>query len=218
MIEATTRLRVARGIGPTEREASEEVFQVLKQRRGHPEPPPPTVSDGWGGIREAMVEVYGRVPPYKGRGRPPTIKRPGPDWKYLQVIKIRDETGRVTGTRTKVIYGSKSEVMAALQKHTAYIERTQLTMRHMNSRLVRKGLGFSKLLAMHRAAAAWEDVVYNLTWVVQTLRVDRTGPLDGRPGRRWEERTPAMAAGLTDQVWSVRKLLRTAVPPRSTNT
>ena len=56
-----TRLRVARGIAKTETEASIEVFQTLK-RRGHPDAPPPTVSDGWGGIDDAMVEVYGKVP------------------------------------------------------------------------------------------------------------------------------------------------------------
>lgn len=56
MIDPDTRLRVARGIAKTETEASVEVFESLKER-GHPEAPPPTVSDGWGGIREAMVEV-----------------------------------------------------------------------------------------------------------------------------------------------------------------
>jgi hypothetical protein len=43
-----TRLRVGRGIAKTETEASEEVFQTLRQNRGHPEKPPPTISDGWG--------------------------------------------------------------------------------------------------------------------------------------------------------------------------
>jgi len=38
-----------------------EVFQMLK-RRGHPHRPPPTISDGWGGIDEAMLAVYGIVP------------------------------------------------------------------------------------------------------------------------------------------------------------
>jgi hypothetical protein len=45
MIDADTRLRVARGIAKTETEAAEQVFQTL-QRRGHPEAPPPTISDG----------------------------------------------------------------------------------------------------------------------------------------------------------------------------
>jgi hypothetical protein len=51
-----TRLRVARGIAKTETEASIEVFQTL-ERRGHPDAPLPTVSDGWGRIDDAMVEV-----------------------------------------------------------------------------------------------------------------------------------------------------------------
>ncbi len=55
MIETDTRLRVARGIAKTETQASKKVFETLK-RRGHPEAPPPTISDGWGGIDDAMVD------------------------------------------------------------------------------------------------------------------------------------------------------------------
>jgi len=80
MIDSDSRLRVARGIAKTETEASIEVFETLKER-GHPEAPPATVSDGWGGIGEAMVEVYGQVPEYSGRGRPPTKKHPQPGWQ-----------------------------------------------------------------------------------------------------------------------------------------
>jgi hypothetical protein len=52
MLDMDSRLRVARGIAETETQASVIVFETLK-RRGHPLAPPPTVSDGWGGIREA---------------------------------------------------------------------------------------------------------------------------------------------------------------------
>ena len=213
MIDIDTRLRVGRGIAKTETEASEEVFRTLRENRGHPDEPPPTISDGWGGIREAeasvMVQVWGKVPEYKGRGRPPEKKRPLGGWKYLQVIKERDDAGRVTGTKKKAIFGEEQRLLEIFEEHTAYVERTHLTMRQMNSRLVRKGLGFSKELPMHRAAAGWEDAVYNLTRTHKSLRIDLTGPLNGQPGRRWKKRTPAMAAGLTDQVWSTKKLLRT---------
>ncbi len=101
MIDIDTRLRVGRGIAKTETEASEEVFQTLRENRGHPDEPPPTISDGWGGIREAMVQVWGKVPEYKDRGRPPEKKRPLGGWKCLQVIKERDDAGRVTGTKKK---------------------------------------------------------------------------------------------------------------------
>ena len=215
MIDIDSRLRVSRGIAKTETEASEEVFRTLRQNRGHPEKPPPTISDGWGGIREAMVQVWGKVPEYKGRGRPPEKKQPQEGWKYLQVIKERDESDRVTGTKKKVVFGEEEDVWKLSENHTAYVERTHLTMRQMNSRLIRKGLGFSKELPMHRAAAAWEDALYNRTRTYKSLRIDLTGPLNGQPGRRWRRRTPAMAAGLTDQVWSTEKLLRT-VPATNT--
>ena len=57
MIETDTRLRVARGIIKTETKASKKVFETLKQR-GHPEAPPPVISDGWGGIDDAMISSH----------------------------------------------------------------------------------------------------------------------------------------------------------------
>ena len=212
MIELDTRLRVARGIAKTETEASGEVFETLKVR-GHPEAPPPTVSDGWGGIREAMVEVYGQVPDYCGRGRPPTQKHPQAGWQYLQVVKKR-QNGRVIGTELRVIYGDEEKVLELLGQSTAYIERTHLTMRHFNGRLTRKTLAFSKDLDMYKASAAWEDLIYNFARPVKTLRVE----VFDDPHRRWLPRTPAMAATLTDHIWTVKELL-TAVPvPSNTNT
>ena len=70
MIDIDTRLRVGRGIAGTETEASEEAFRTLRQNRGHPEKPPPTISDGWGGIREAMVQVWEKYPSTKAAGAP----------------------------------------------------------------------------------------------------------------------------------------------------
>jgi len=211
MIELGTRLRAARGIGKTETEASKEVFQTLK-RRGHPIAPPPTVSDGWGGIREAMVEVYGKVPEYSGIGRPPTKKRPHDGWQYLQTVKER-ENGRVVGIRLRVIYGKKKDVLNLLVHNTAYVERTHLTSRHFNSRLTRKTLAYSKALEMHRAAAAWEDIVYNLIRPLKTLRLECADD----PRRRWIPRTPALVAGLTDHIWTIKELM-TTIPVPASNT
>jgi hypothetical protein len=206
LIDAGTRLRVARGIGKTETAASVEVFETLKAR-GHPERPPALISDGHGGIGEALVAAYGEVPAYRGRGRPPTVKRAGDGWRYLQAVKRRDERGRVVGAEVKAVYGDEAEMVGLLGRSTAYVERTHLTMRHMSGRLVRKGLGFSKALAAHRASAAWEDAVYNLTRPLKTLR-EEVRPGARRYERRWRARTPAMAAGLTGHVWSVAELLR----------
>ena len=212
MIDIDTRVRAARGIAKTETEAARQVFETL-QRRGHPDAPPPTVSDGWGGNREAMVEVYGKVPEYSGVGRPPSRKQPQSGWQYLQVVKHR-ENGRIIGTELRVIYGDETEVLEFLGKSTAYIERTHLTMRHFNGRLVRKTLGFSKEVEMHKAAAAWEDLFYNLGRPLKSLSL----PVVDDPVRRWQKRSPMMAAGLTDHIWTVKELLTTIPYPRVNNT
>ncbi len=212
LIESESRLRAARGLAKNETEAAIEAFEQLKGR-GHRHSPPPLVSDGWGGYDEAMVEVWGKVPEYKGRGRPPTKKRPGAGWQYLQMLKQR-ENGRVRGVKAKTIYGDEREVLELLGASTSYVERTNLTSRHMNGRLVRKTLGYSKDLKMLMASSIWEDVVYNLGRALKTLRVE--SPLsDGK--RRWLGRSPAMAAGLTDHIWEIEELL-TTLPLPSTNT
>jgi len=212
MIDRDTRVRVARGIAKTETQAAMEVFQTLRQR-GHPEGPPPTISDGWGGIDEAMIEVYGQVPPYQGIGRPPTRKRPQPGWQYVQAVKQR-EHGRIVGVELRVIFGDPLKTLELLGSSTATIERTHLTMRLFNGRLVRKTLAFSKQVAMYRASAAWEDLVYNLARPLKTLRL----PVGGDAKRRWKQRSPGMASGLTDHIWTVKELLKTVVPPSLNNT
>ncbi len=107
------------------------------------------------------MEVWGQVPEYKGRGRPPTKKRPRAGWQYPQMVKRREE-GQVTGVKAKTIYADEREVLGLLGGSTSYVERTNLTSWHMNGRLVRKTLGYSKELGMLRACSTWEDVVYNL--------------------------------------------------------
>lgn len=211
MLDMDSRLRVGRGIAKNETLASIEVFKTLK-RRGHPDGPPPTISDGWGGIDDAMIEVYGVVPEYSGRGRPPTRKRACPGWQYMQMVKQRDERGRVQGIKLRVMFGKKSELLALLGKSTAYIERSNLTSRLFNGRQVRKTLAFSKEVEAYKAAAAWEDGYYNLIRPHKSLRVP---VLDAAP-RKWLQRTPALAAKLTDHIWTVKELL-TMLPIPCTN-
>jgi len=76
----------------------------------------------------------------------------------------------------------------------------------MSDRLVRKTLSFSKELEMLKAFCAWEDWGYNLTRSVKTLRLE----FDGNRCR-WQPRSPAMATGLTDHIWTVKELLVTVV-------
>jgi hypothetical protein len=92
------------------------------------------------------------------------------------------------------------------------VERTNLTARQMKGRLVRKTLSYSKPLDALKAACAWEDWVYNLTRSVKTLRVE-----DGAGTHRWQPRSPAMVAGLTNHLWTIKELLLTVVAPSGVN-
>ena len=129
----------------------------------------------------------------------------------MQVIKERSGS-RVMAVHITVVYGALEEVLELMGGHTAYVERTNLTSRPMNGRHVRQSLSSSKQLEALEAACAWEDWVYNLTRTVETLSL----PLpDG--SRRWKRQSPAMAAGLTDHIWTIKELLMTVVPPSALN-
>jgi len=213
ILDIDSRLRVARGIGKNETEASKKAFQMLQQR-GHPDAPPPLISDGWGGIDDAILEVYAIVPQYCGRGRPPTRPKPGKDWLYLQMVKHRDEHGRLQDVELKAIWGSKAELIELLGKSTAYIERSNLTTRLFNARLTRKTLAFSKNVQAHEDAITWEDAYYNWVRPHKGLRVE----IQNDPTCKWLLRTPAMAAGLTDHIWTVKELLFTVPLPSAKHT
>jgi hypothetical protein len=79
---------------------------------------------------------------------------------------------------------------------TSFLERHNGTDRNRCIRKVRKTYAFSKDWDVHRAATAFSYFSYNFCWPVRTLRARaESGP--------WQQRTPAMAAGLADRVCSL---------------
>jgi hypothetical protein len=60
----------------------------------------------------------------------------------LQVVKRR-EGSRVVEVKVEIIYGDET-TLDLVGAHTSYVEGANLTSRHMNGRLVRKTLSFSK--------------------------------------------------------------------------
>ena len=90
--------------------------------------------------------------------------------------------------------------------NTAFVERHNGTDRHQDSRKHRKTYGFSKELALYRVASFFIGYGYNFCWAVRTLRVR------GEDGS-WQARTPAMAAGLSDHVWSLREWVTCPAKP-----
>jgi hypothetical protein len=103
-----TRLRIGRAIEKTEEEVAPKLMEQVK-RHAPDGGPPAMATDGKGAYREAMLEIWGNVPEYRGRGAPPKLPQPGKDWQYLQVIKKR-EGGKLVRVTTKVIYGDTEEV------------------------------------------------------------------------------------------------------------
>jgi hypothetical protein len=207
-----TRLRVGRAIAKTEEEVAPQLMEQVKRHQPE-EPPPALATDGKGAYREALLETWGTIPEYGGKGRPPTARQPGKDWQYLQVIKKR-EGSKLVSVTTKVISGDPQEVKDVLGEHTAYVERTNLTSRQMNGRLVRKTLSFSKELRFLKAASTLEDALYNYTRPLKTLRREWE---TSSTCTRWQQRTPAMAAQLTDHIWTVKELLTVVLVARLTN-
>ena len=130
------------------------------------------------------------------------------------MVKQRDEQGRFQGVKLRVIFGEKLELLALLGRSTPYIERSQLTSRLFNGRRVRKTLAFSKELSAYQVTARWEDSYYNLVRLHKSLRL----PICGAWPKKWQPRTPAVAAHLTDHVWTVKGLLTTLPLPRAINT
>jgi len=181
------------------------------KKRCNPVEPPAIASDGNDSYPEAMLETWGKSPEYAGRGRPLTHKQPGPGWRCLQVIKHR-AGGRISRITYRVVYGDPKEVPDFMGLNTAYVERTNLTSRQMNGRMVRKTLSFSKEEEMLQASCALEDAVYNLMRPVKTLRIEVNDDQ-----RKWEQRTPAMAAGITDHAWTIEELMTTVVVPEQNN-
>jgi hypothetical protein len=92
-------------------------------------------------------------------------------------------------------------------KSTAFIERGHLTMRTFSSRLTRKGIAFSKNIDMHQAAAALDDIYYNFIKPMKTLRLNA----EENSRLKWLPRTPAMAAGLTDHIWTLKEVFSMVV-------
>jgi IS1 family transposase len=167
-------------------------------------------SDEYPCYQTAILIAYGQtvVPPRTGKpGRP---RRPyqvaPPQLRYATVHKTRRK-GRVVKVEMRVIFGVVAAILLALTLsrvsravNTSFVERHNGTDRNRNARKVRKSYCFSKDWDVHQAVTYFTMYSYNFCWPVRTLRQkDAEG--------RWQQRTPAMAAGLADHVWSMDEWL-----------
>lgn len=168
----------------------------------------------------ALLHTYGLwyQPERRGtRGRYPAKRRiPHPELLYAQVVKRR-ERGRVVEVTRKVVFGSTDELAARVAAsststtiNTSFVERDNLSWRTHNRRLTRKALGFAKEIGWLEMQLWLSLAYYHLCLPHLSLREELATPEPTRgngSARRWREVTPAMAAGITDHVWTTEELL-----------
>jgi IS1 family transposase len=182
-------------------------------------------SDQLAEYRTALLHVYGEwyQPARNGdRGCFPKPRRVAPpDLVYAQVVKRR-ERGQVVAVTHKLVFGSAEAVQIRLDEsaasrsiNTSFVERDNLTLRQQNRRLTRKTLGFSKELGWLERQLWVALAYYHLVLPHASLRMALADPEPTRgtgSARRWRPVTPAMAAGLTNHVWTTTELLSYRVP------
>jgi IS1 family transposase/transposase-like protein len=200
--------RLVLAVIPEERTAA-TVHELVADVKGRLEGRTPELitTDEYAAYEGAILETFGVevVPPRTGKpGRPRQPYKVAPaGLNYATVHKTRKK-GRVVSVVTRVIFGVMAAVQAALVKstvsravNTSFVERHNGTDRNRSARKARKTYCFSKDWWIHRAVTFFTMYSYNFCWPVRTLKAERG-----------EERTPAMAANLTDHVWTLAEWLK----------
>jgi transposase-like protein len=168
--------------------------------------------DGLASYVTASRRVF-RAPVRTGRrGRPPLVVEPG--LLIGQVVK-RSAQRRVISTSQRLVRGTAEALAGVLEAtatgagiQTASIERLNATFRSHPAPLVRRGRAIARTVATLEAGMWLVGTSSNYCWAHASLRL--AAPAGS--GRLWLERTPAMAAGLTDHPWALRDLLHYRVP------
>ena len=158
------------------------------------------LSDGWHGYRRILVRAYRKPMPTGKRGRPPLVV---PETVTLtQTVKHRDEHGRLLSVEIRAALGV--DVGSA---GTVHVERLNGALRDRLNALTRKTHAFAKRDVTWDALVGLQLFDHNFHRAHQALR------LPGGDGvRRYQRRSPAMALGLTDHLWSFQELLTSRVP------
>jgi hypothetical protein len=192
--------------GSRSEENAYAIVAEVKKRLGG-EPPDLMTSDESPVYEAAVLATFGEpVPPEREPGRPRVVpeRRVPAGVTYATVPKHR-KNGRVVAVESRPVCGSEDRRAEALVEscassvvNTSLVERQNGTDRGRNARKVRKTYRFSKDWQVHEAMTYLTMYSYNFCWCVRTLRVkDEEGP--------WRDRSPALAAGLTDHVWTWRE-------------
>jgi IS1 family transposase len=189
-----------------------------------PECAPLFLTDGFREYMTALLTHYGywmQPPRRQDKGPAPKPRwMPVPHLLYAQVVKTVRRR-RLVRVRHRVVFGTLETVNAVLaplgcQINTAFIERLNLTIRQPVAAVGRRVTTLCKGEVGLRQQLALYHLYYNFCLPHASLRQALPQPeLTKGTGsaKGWRPCTPAMAAGLTDHVWTLREVLLFRVPP-----
>lgn len=172
--------------------------------------------DGLASYVTAFRRAFRSPLPTGRAGRPRLIS--WPDMAIVQVVKHR--AAATFSIHRRIVQGSTALVEHLIGSsqlaggiNTAYIERLNATFRQRLGCLARRTRHLARQTSTLSHGMHLVGSVYNFCTSHDSLRVKLHLQVGRRPTYRWVQRTPAMAAGLTDHRWSIAELLTFKVPP-----
>jgi IS1 family transposase len=152
--------------------------------------------------------------------RPKLRWMPLPELLYAQVVKSYRRR-RIVGVQHRVVFGTRLAIEQVLARcgwtiNTAFIERLNLDIRQCVAAVGRRVNTLCQGEAGLRDQLALFQVYHNFVLPHASLRQALAEPIPtngGGSAKLWRPCTPAMAAGLTDHVWSLKEVLFYRVPP-----
>jgi IS1 family transposase len=192
-------------LGARTEENARAIVAEVGQRAGR-DPAPFLTSDEYPAYATAIGEVFSEpvpAPAQRKPGRPRVVpERRLPDDVIYATVHRHRENNRVVAVEQRQVFGSPEgledvlgESAVSHRVNAAFVERQNATDRGRNARKARKTYRFSKDWQVHEAMTYLTLYSYNFCWCVRTLPVkDERG--------HWQGRSPALAARLTDHVWT----------------
>jgi IS1 family transposase len=152
--------------------------------------------------------------------RPKPRWMPLPELRYAQVVKSYRRR-RLVDVKHRVVFGTRLAIEQVLARcgwtiNTAFVERLNLDIRQCVAAIGRRVNTLCQGEAGLRDQLALFQTYHNFVLPHASLRQPLLVPevTNGRGSAKgWRPCTPAMAAGLTDHVWSLKEVLLYRVPP-----
>src|SRR5216684_8248442 len=216
-IDPVTKLLVTVAVGDRTLAMAQHVVHQVVQVLA-PGCMPLFLTDGFKAYTTALLTHYGQwVQPTRQRAQGPVPKprwMPAPGLLYAQVVKTVRRR-RLVRVRHRVVFGTLEAVQQVLaaygwQINTAFIERFNLSIRQHVAAVGRRVSTLCKGEDGLRQQLSLYHVYDNCCLPHASLRQPLLPPEpthDSGSAKRWQPQTPAMAAGLTDHIWTLREVL-----------